>query len=84
MKRNGLRMLHSLQYVYGRGLLWHVNRAGPINQLMDEAGERVGGHLLAPLPSQPQWSPQWDSAANVLTSSAAGIYLNATAYLSHF
>ena len=45
MKRNGLRVLHSFQYVYGRGMLWHVNRAGPIKQLMDEA-ERVEGHLL--------------------------------------
>ena len=45
VKRNGLRVLHSFQYVYGRGMLWHVNRAGPIKQLMDEA-ERVEGHLL--------------------------------------
>lgn len=57
-------------------MLWHVNRAGPIKQLMD--GERVEGHLL---PSQGGEGLSFafvlassvGSTVNALTSSAAGI-----------
>ena len=61
-------------------MLWHVNRAGPIKQLMDEAGERVEGHLLHwPVKEEEGLSFAFvrassvGSALNVLTSSATGI-----------
>ena len=60
-----LKMFHSTRYVYGRGMLWHVNRAGPIKQLMDEAGERVERGQLLHCP----WVEEGLSFASMLASS---------------